>query len=174
VYRRSGGRTAEISEKALTEHVAARLRDVKSYDEFLQTPLPIDPDSLVPPAERAKWMALPDSIEIQAREYPLDYVIEDGTAVVRARIPEKVLWHLDEDDLPTLDRPLHWTVTRGKREAVRAETLEEARLMVGRAPSGSRKRKDRDFDPGPPRRGRGGGGRGKGGGRKGGKKRARR
>jgi ATP-dependent helicase HrpA len=174
VYRRSGGRTAQISEKALTEHVAARLRDVKSYDEFLETPLPIDPDALVPAAERAKWMALPDTIEIQGREYPLDYVIEDDTALVRARIPEKTLWHLDEDDLPNLDRPLHWTVTRGKREAVRAATLEEARLMVGRSPSGPRKRRDRDFDPGPPRRGRGGGGRGKGGGRKGGRKRARR
>ncbi|HWK89600.1 MAG TPA: hypothetical protein VNP72_06375, partial [Longimicrobium sp.] len=131
VYRRSGGATAVANEKALTDYVARKLGPVSSYAEFLRTSIRITPDELVPAEERGRWMALPDSIVLKGQEYPLDYVVEDGAGIVRARIPQKLLHDIADDDLPVLDRPLHWTVTRGKREAVRAETLEEARRMVG-------------------------------------------
>jgi ATP-dependent helicase HrpA len=171
VHRRSGGTTPAVTEEALAAYVSAKLSGVGSYREFLETPLAVDPDELVPAVERARWLALPDSIEIQGRSYPLDYHLEDGVAVVRVRIPEKILPQVGEEEVPVLDRPLRWTVTRGKREAIRADTLEEARRTSGGA-GGAKRRRDGDFEPGPPRRGRGGvkGG----GGRKKGRRGARR
>ena len=176
VFRRSAGTTAAVNESVLTDHLMSRLASVNSYAEFLETPLRLDPDSLVPAEERARWMALPDHIWIDERSYPLDYVLgDDGTAVVRARIPAKTLNQVDEEELPTFDRPLHWTVTRGKHEAIRAATLDEARVLVRDTSSVTRNRA-RDAEEGGGRGGRprGEGGRGrrsgqrKGGGRHGG------
>lgn len=156
VFRRSAGTTSAVDEKVLTDHLMERLGGVNSYAEFLETPLRLDPDSLVPAEERARWMALPDHIWIADRSYPLDYVIgDDGTAVVRARIPAKTLNQVDEAELPTFDRPLHWTVTRGKHEAIRAATLDEARIAVRDTSSVTRNRA-RDAEEGG-RGGRGGG-----------------
>jgi hypothetical protein len=155
VFRRSAGTTAAVDEKVLTDHITERLSGINSYAAFLDTPLRLDPDALVPPEERAKWMALPDHIWIADRSYPLDYALaDDGTAVVRARIPSKVLNQVDEEDLPAFDRPLHWTVTRGKHEAVRAATLDEARILVRETSSATRARARDDEEGGGSRDGR--------------------
>lgn len=130
VYRRSGGATKEITQAALTEHYRERLKAIASYGDFLDANLELDPDHFVPPAERKRWLDLPGSVALNGREYPLDYGIEDGAAIVRARIPEKDIWEVREADVPDLDRPLRWTVLRGKREAVRADTLDEARELA--------------------------------------------
>ncbi|HEX8696861.1 MAG TPA: hypothetical protein VF746_30865 [Longimicrobium sp.] len=143
VWRRSGGAAPKVSEEALVDLVAERLRGVGSYREFMETPLRFDADELVPRADRERWLALPDTVEIGGDEYPLDYGFEGEIAVVRARVPAKLLYQIDEGDVPALDRPLHWTVTRGKREAVRAASLEEAkRLMAEGAGGGGRARRN--------------------------------
>ena len=132
VYRRSGGETREASENALREHFLERLAEVGSYAEFLESSLLLDPDEWASPEERRRWLALPDAITLAGEECPLDYAIEEGAAVVRVRVPEKLLPQIRDDEVPVLDRPLHWTVLRGKREAVRAATLEEAREVASR------------------------------------------
>jgi hypothetical protein len=164
VFRRSAGSTASVGEKELTDYLMQRLAGVNSYSEFLETPLQINPDDLVPAEERARWMALPSTIVIAERVYPLDYAFEDGQAVVRARIPAKALSYADEDELPVFDRPLHWTVTRGKHEAIRATSLDEARVLV-RDTSPATRARARDAEDGDRPRGGGGGRRGGGGGR---------
>jgi ATP-dependent helicase HrpA len=148
VFRRSAASTAAMGETAVTDHVAAKLGGISSYREFLETPLRINPDELVPAAERARWMALPGSIWIGDHDYPLDYAFEGETPVVRARIPAKVLNQVDEEELPALDRPLHWTVTRGKHEAVRASSLDEARQLVRETSSVTRDRAREQEDGG--------------------------
>jgi hypothetical protein len=45
--------------------------------------------------------------------------------VARLRLPEKLARNLNEEELPTLDRPLRFIVTRGVRGAARAATLGE-------------------------------------------------
>ena len=130
VYRRSGGQAAKAEEAALVDEVAGRLEGVSSYAEFLETPLRIDAEAIVPRAERERWLALPDTVTLRGVDYPLDYAVEDGAGVVRARVPAKLLYEIDDDEVPALDRPLQWTVTRGKREAVRAASLEEARRLL--------------------------------------------
>ncbi|HEX2210141.1 MAG TPA: hypothetical protein VHG93_20870, partial [Longimicrobium sp.] len=153
VFRRSAGTANAVDEKVLTDHMMERLSGINSYSEFLDTPLRLDLDALVPAEERARWMALPDHIWIADRSYPLDYAIEGDTAVVRARIPARTLNQVDEDELPTFDRPLHWTVTRGKHEAIRAATLDEARQMV-RETSPATRARARDAEEGGGGRGR--------------------
>jgi hypothetical protein len=132
VYRRSGGKTRELTESALADDFERRLEGVGSYSDFVETPLAVRPDDWASAEERARWLALPGVVKLRGEEYPLDYFLEDGVALVRARVPEKVLWELKESDVPELDRPLHWTVMRGKRDAIRAETLEEARELAAR------------------------------------------
>jgi ATP-dependent helicase HrpA len=132
VYRRSGGGTREVSESALREYFLERMADVDSYGAFLESNLRLEPDDWAAPEERQRWLALPDAITIGGEECPLDYVVEDGVGVVRIRVPEKLLPHITDEDVPAMDRPVRWTVLRGKREAVRATTLEEARELAAR------------------------------------------
>jgi hypothetical protein len=126
VWRRSGGTVPEGGEKRIAAEIARQLEGVKSYQEFLETHVRVDADAVVPREERERWLALPDTITIGGEEYPLDYAVEGGKGIVRARVPAKAVPLIDEGELPKLDRPLHWTVTRGKREALRAASLEEA------------------------------------------------
>jgi hypothetical protein len=114
-------------------------------------------------------MHLPDHIYLDGREYPLDYAFEAGVPVVRARVPVKVLNYIDEEDLPELDRPLHWTVTRGKEEAIRAATLAEARDVLANSPREPRAHRRRR-EPGEGGRGPTGRGGGERKGRRGGQR----
>jgi len=132
IHRRSGGATREASEAELTDYFMRRLERIGAYSQFMDADLKLDADEWAPREERKRLLALPSTIELGGDEYPLDYALEDGEAVVRARIPEKVLWQLDENQLPEVDRPLRWTVLRGKREAIRAASLEEARELASR------------------------------------------
>ncbi len=140
IYRRSGGQTAEVSERVLADYFFDRLADVHSYAGFMETDLALDPDEFVPAEERRRWLALPDVLELLGQEYPLDYAIEDGEGVVRVRIPLSLLSQLSDKHLPPLDRPLRWTVMRGKHGAVRASSLEEARELVSLSKTQARAR----------------------------------
>ncbi len=150
VYRRSGGVTSEVNESALADYFQSRLADVGSYEDFVESELRLDPDTFVPREERKRWLSLPETITIRGEEHPLDYAVEDGVALVRARIPERLLWQIEEGDLPTLDRPLQWTVLRGKKGSVRGATLEEAREMttLSKAELRQREHADRREDEG--------------------------
>lgn len=132
-HRRSGGRPTAAGitvEEATVRHLAAQMGGVHSYADFLETPLQIDPDEIVPASEREHWLALPDMVEIGGREFPLDYHLEGETGVVRVRVPAGMVPYLDEDEIPTLDRPLRWTLLQGKREAIRADSLADAKRQL--------------------------------------------
>jgi hypothetical protein len=126
VYRRSGGATPRFGERELADWYASRLGDIHALDELQSADLVLDPDTIVPPDERARWLALPDAVTVRDRDVPIDYDVEEGVGgVARLRLPEKLARTLHESELPSLDRPLRFTVTRGQRGAVRADTLEE-------------------------------------------------
>jgi ATP-dependent helicase HrpA len=164
VWRRSGGRTAKLGTKELAALFREQLRGIRSYEEFRAAPLTVDVDALVPPAERARWMALPDSVAIRDRDVPIEYGVEDGVGgVARLRLPEKMARTLVEAELPALDRPVRFVVTRGQRGAVRASTLDELQDLLdrpwspdeepaerdrdGRTPHGRRPRREHDRHP---------------------------
>jgi hypothetical protein len=117
--------------------------------------LRFDADTFVPHAERARLATLPGAVEIRDRTVPMHYEVEDTPGgplgVVRLVIPEKVARGLAREELPDLDRPVRFTVTRGARGSVKAASLdelgdalarpftdEEARTPQGRGHFGSR------------------------------------
>ena len=133
VYRRSGGRTPRLGVAELTRLYAEQLEDVGSIEEFRAARLRIDEDSIVAPEERARYLALPSTVEIRGSDVEIGYEVEDGVgAVARLRLPEKMARTLAEEELPALDRPLRFVVSRGPRGAVRARTLDELQELLDR------------------------------------------
>ena len=154
-YRRSGGATPRLGLAELAAWYAAQLRDVRNLHEYRAAPLRFDADAFVPQSERARLSALPGAVELRDRTVPMHYEIEDTPdgplGVVRLVIPEKVARGLAREELPELDRPVRFTVTRGARGSVKAASLdeigdalerpytdEEARTPQGRDRYGSR------------------------------------
>ena len=136
VWRRSAGRTARLGFPELAALYEAQLDGVLSLDEFRARTLRLDLDALVSPAERERWLALPGQAEVRGRLVDLQYEVEetdDGPlGVVRLRIPEKLARTLVDEELPALDRPTRFLVTRGQRGAVRAATLDELQELLDR------------------------------------------
>ncbi|HEY4131247.1 MAG TPA: DEAD/DEAH box helicase [Gemmatimonadaceae bacterium] len=128
-YRRSGGKTARLSLGELTALYEAQLADVNSMGDFRHARVHVDPDAFVVPEERARYAALPSTTRLRDRDVEIHYDVEEtpegNVGVARLRLPEKVARSLTESELPTLDRPLRFIVTRGVRGAARAKTLEE-------------------------------------------------
>ncbi|HEY9478717.1 MAG TPA: DEAD/DEAH box helicase [Gemmatimonadaceae bacterium] len=160
VYRRSGGSTPRLGLGELTalyEHELAE-QDVRSLADFRSADLTLDLDSTIPEEERDRLMALPSVATIRDRDVPIDYDVEDGTGVARLRLPEKMARTLVESELPPLDRPLRFIVTRGQRGAVRAPTLLDLQELLDRPWTADEVERPQVA----PRRGRGrGGGRGR-------------
>ncbi len=130
VWRRSGGRTAKLGESELAALYEAQLEGVTTLDEFHARPLKLELDALVPREVRKELLALPSAVNIRDREVELGYEVEqDATGkpagVVRLHLPEKLARTLVEEELPVLDRPVRFMVNRGRRGAVRADTLLE-------------------------------------------------
>jgi hypothetical protein len=96
----------------------------------------VDADAIVAPAIRARYASLPSSVSVRGRDAEINYEVEEGengpTGVARLRLPEKIARTLTEDELPRLDRPLRFIVTRGIRGAARANTLEELQEELDR------------------------------------------
>jgi len=126
-WRRSGGQIAQAERDHLAEQIAAQLAHVNSWDDFIATRVSLDPDAAIPESERARLDTLPSSVFLYGDRVPVDYDVEQGIGVVRLRLKEGQARRLHPRDLPTFDRPVRFTVTRGKHEAVRASSLDELR-----------------------------------------------
>ena len=126
-WRRSGGRLAQAHGDHLAEQIAAQVAAVRSWDDFIAARIVLDADAAIPEAERARLDALPASVALYGDRVPLDYDVEQGVGVVRLRLKEGQARRLQARDLPPFERPVRFTVTRGKHDAVRAASLEELR-----------------------------------------------
>lgn len=132
LWRRSGGdgSVPRLSQAELAQWYAARLAEVDDLEGFRRARLALTRDAFIDESLAAPLRALPSSTEIRGQSIPLDYDVEtaeDGThtGVVRLRLPEKVARSLWAAELPVLDRPQRFVVTRGQRGAIRADTLAE-------------------------------------------------
>lgn len=135
VWRRSGGTTARLGQAELATWYAAQLGEVLDLNGFRHASLRFDPDAFVPAGARARYMALPGSVEIRDRAVPMRYDVEedaDGSArgVVRLQVPEKIARSLVVEELPRLDRPVRFSVSRGQRGTVKADSLEELQDLL--------------------------------------------
>jgi len=126
-WRRSGGRLSQAQREHVAEQVAAQLAAVRSWDEFIGTRIVLDPEAAIPEGERQRLDALPSSVFLYGDRVPVEYDVDQGVGVIRLRLKEGQARRLHPRDLPTFDRPVRFTVTRGKHEAVRASSLDDLR-----------------------------------------------
>jgi hypothetical protein len=129
-WRRSGGTTPKLGVPELAAFYAAKLGALNSMSDLKHTNLDLvdELEALVPSAVRAEYGALPGHVGVRDRDVEIQYDVEQGTegmiGVARLRLPEKLARTLSEGELPVLDRPLRFVVTRGARGAARASTLD--------------------------------------------------
>src|SRR5207253_9567917 len=121
----------------------AQLAHVRSWQDFLDTRLILDVDAAIPADVRSALEGLPSSLHVYGDRVPLDYEVEQGHGVARLRLKEGQARRLQPRDLPRFDRPLRFTVVRGKREALRADSLEELRHQLSGLPREERARLQR-------------------------------
>ena len=127
-WRRSGGRLEHTERGHIKEQLARQLSSVSSWDSFIAARITLDPDQMIPEMERQQLDALPSSVFLYGDRVPVDYDVESGVGgVVRLRLKEGQARRLHPRDLPAFDRPVRFTVTRGKHEAVRASSVDELR-----------------------------------------------
>ena len=143
-WRRSGGRLAAAATEQVAARLGAQLARVASWQEFLGTRLALDVDAMVPADERRVLEALPSSVHLYGDRVPVDYEVERGVGVVRLRLKEGQARRLQPSDVPPFDRPLRFTVLRGKREALRSDSLEELRRGLSGLSRAERQRLVRD------------------------------
>jgi hypothetical protein len=139
-WRRSGGTLAAVAPESLTARLAEQLAGVESWDAFIRRPLALNVDAILPAAERERLEGLPGSLHLYGDRVPLDYEVEQGVGVVRLRLKEGQARRLRPADLPPLDRPLRFSVLRGKRPAVRADSLDDMRRQLTDLPREERGR----------------------------------
>jgi ATP-dependent helicase HrpA len=130
LWRRSGGTLAGVDGSVVRAALGRRLARLARFDDFLQVDLALTVDDFVPPELRRALEALPSAVTLAGEKCPLDYDVEDGVALVRVRLKERVARTLREGDLPRLDRPVQYTVMRGKQASVRAASLEELQRVL--------------------------------------------
>jgi ATP-dependent helicase HrpA len=128
-YRRSGGQTPRLSLADLTALYEKQLVGLNAMTDFRHARVYIDADEIVPREVRERYAALPSTTQVRDKEVEIHYDVEEtpegNVGVARLRLPEKLARTLAEEELPKLDRPLRFIVTRGVRGAARAKTLSE-------------------------------------------------
>ena len=130
---------------ALRHYEALGLRpdSVASWQNFIETRITLDVDETIPVATRQALEALPSSAHLYGDRVPLEYEVENGVGVVRLRLKEGQARRLQVRDLPAFDRPVRFTVVRGKREALRSDTLDDLRRQLGEGGRADGERRER-------------------------------
>lgn len=139
LQRRSGGVLAGTDGASVREALAQRLTGVESLDAFHHADLALTVDAFVEPAARQPYDALPSFVEVGGERCALDYEIENGQPVVRIRMKEALARRLGSHEVPVLDRPVMFTVMRGKHAAIRAASLQELRRLLSAGGSDRRR-----------------------------------
>ncbi len=130
LQRRAGGVLPGADGAAIRRRLAERLSQVRSLDDFHRADLLLEVEELVPAETRRQLQALPGQVEILGERCPLDYEVEDGRAIVRIRLTEHLARELQPHDVPALDRPVGFTVVRGKHAALRTASFHELQRVL--------------------------------------------
>ncbi len=131
-WLRSGGTLEAARTDRVVEQLRVQLDAANSWREFLDLDLALAIDELIPADVRRNLDNLPSSAHVLGDRIPLVYELEGGKPVAMLRMREGQARRLRRRDIPRLDRPLHFSVFRGRREIVRATSLDElqARLQL--------------------------------------------
>jgi ATP-dependent helicase HrpA len=136
LWRRSGGTLPAVAPSALRRRIRAQLESVDGWEQFLHTRITLDPAELVAGEIRETLAALPSGVRLRGDTVPLDYEVVDGEGIARVRLREGQAKRLRPDELPPLDRPLRFSVQRGRHAPLMADTLPALQALLRRAPKG--------------------------------------
>jgi len=132
LFKRSGGQTPKMGLSELAALYEAQLNEanVGSVLDFRRANLSVRVEDLISDDARQKLWQLPPRADVAGRSCEVAYELEEApdaapVAVARLHLKEDFARQLIERDLPSLDRPLRFLVTRGARGAIRADSLEE-------------------------------------------------
>ena len=139
LWRRSGGTLTQLAPDALEGLLVNQVAPVASWEAFLRTRITLEIDDLVAVAERERLDSHPQSLALFGDRVTIDYAVEGGRGVARLHLKEGQARRLREGDLPPFDRPLRFTVLRGKREAARADSISDLRRQLDELPRGKPK-----------------------------------
>jgi hypothetical protein len=162
LWRRSGGTLAGIAPEAIRTGLGEQLATARSWDDFQRTRIALDPAELVDQPTRQRLDALPGMVRLRGDAAPLEYELQHGEGVARVRLREGQAKRLRADEVPVLDRPIRFSVQRGRHPPILADTISDLQALLRRAPKASRGELE---GPGG-RRGRGRARRGRGPGRR--------
>jgi hypothetical protein len=141
LWRRSAGTLPGVDGSVIRAALGRRLQGLRRFDDFLAADLALSVDEFVSAEQRRPLEALPGSVVVAGEECRVDYELEAGLGIARVRLKERLARSLGPGDLPRLDRPVAFTVVRGKDATIRAGSLEELRrLLSSREQSGPRSR----------------------------------
>jgi len=149
LWRRSGGSLHAISPEARRRLLHGQLDGVESWEKFLRTRIGLDLEALVDLETRARLEELPGLLRIKGDAVPLSYELADGGGIARIRLREGQAKRLRPEELPGLDRPLHFAVQRGREPPILADSIPALQALLRRAPKPSR---DDGGEPSRPRR----------------------
>ena len=141
-WRRSGGTLADASPERRSALIRRQLERVSSWADFVGTPLALDPEEIVPAAERARLDALPSSAPVAGDRVNLGYEMENGRGVAVLHLREGQARRLKPHDLPALDRPLRFAITHG-RNVLKVDSLEDLTRTIKSLPDDRKDRKGR-------------------------------
>jgi len=133
-WRRSGGDLAAAHPQQIEAKILAQLQEVFSWQDFLDTAIHLSIDDFLSSGQRAPLDSLPTTATVRGSRIPLRYELDGATPVVRLRFREALARRVLERDLPTLDRPLRFSVIRGKRDVTQAASVEELQQLLRRIP----------------------------------------
>jgi hypothetical protein len=142
-WRRSGGALPRAAPDAVAARISAQLASVSSWEEFMGADVTLNVEEAVPDHAARMLDTLPTSAQVLGDRVPLSYEVEGSAGVVRLRLREKQALRATERDLPTVDRPLRFSVVRGRHEVLRSDSLDALRrgLRGLRSKPGSRGRR---------------------------------
>jgi ATP-dependent helicase HrpA len=142
-WHRSGGALAEVHPQQVEDRILAQLQQVSSWQNFVDTVLHLSIEDCLTSEQRVSLDSLPTTATIKGNQIPLRYEMEGTTPVVRLRFREALARRVLDRHLPILDRPIRFSVIRGKREVIQAASIEELQQRLRRLPEDRQGRRRR-------------------------------
>ena len=124
-WRRSGGTLRDATQSNVLDALVRQLDGVGGWEDFLETPVTLSVEEMVPEADRERLDQLPSAATLLGDRVAIEYRVEGGRATAWLQLREKQAHRITKSDLPTLPFPLSFSVMRGRREVARAANLDE-------------------------------------------------
>ena len=142
LQRRAGRDLPGADGASVRAELGRRLAGLEHIGDFARADLALEVGDFVDEDERRRLDALPAWLDLGGERCPLDYEVGDSGPIVRVRVRERTARQLRARDIPALDRPMGFTVVRGKRAALRADSLDELQRLVS-VPEPARRSRER-------------------------------